>query len=743
MIRKIKNSLSKTYLELKKLLFFTRSVNKKFIFIGAVFFSAILYLAIPLYSAKAGIFESFGTSVGNIIFHIFFWLVLQVTAHLLNISILVLNWVISDSFIDWSYTGLNNPIINIGWTLTRDLTNMIFIIILVMIGLGTALKFEQYKLQKLLPKLIAIAFLINFTPVICGLIVDASNIFMGFFLSKVEGLNALGTKIAAEQSLVTQTLDRNQIIGGILPAIIQTGLFAFFDVIASVVILMFAALFVFRRVVIWVLVILSPIAFASSILPQTNKYYKQWWNQFTQWCIIGITAGFFLYLGNYIMTVMPTLASPVSVLEKSITNTLELILPYLVAVIFLWYGLFSGMSTSAVGASAIIGFAQKGARAPGAWAKSRAGKAATRGIVGPAAGKTAGLIGAAARGAERLDKSLGKYKVPLLATKPLKWATRGLETAAVPSLIEYAAQQRRISKPKGWDQMSIPEKERYIQGLGSRSDQLVLASDMKGEGTFQKSSSDFRESILKAADKFKTDPRYKKEVGDILDALPDKVTKKMKIDFDLSTFSPTEINPATGRKVIDEERDKIQDKINAIMTEFNLSDENEAAQILHARGLKPKDISEVAKSSLKSDIFRLATRKMSSAHLQALQNNFDEETVHAVLGEEIGVGKGLNALSDAEVAAMNTATGNQKLFRWAHTTPAGREMLNWSERPIPGGATPPGGAPPGGAPPAPTPTLVPPRPPGRTGASRYPQQRIQRLGRQGQRGGSGRPPGRP
>ena len=741
MIKRVEDLLLNFNGKLRQLPFLTFAPNKKILRFGVFLFFVISALTLPLHYAYGIPLADF---IANAIFIVFFSVILHIGGYFVRIAIEILNFVLSDQFFRYSLTGLDNPIVNVGWTLVRDLINITFVVILIVIGLATALRYKDYQAKKALPRLIIVALLINFSYIIVGLFVDLTNIVTNFFLTKVDGLNNVGAMVTSQSALIGETLKRGSIIIGLIPAIIQVLLIVFFDILAGITILLFAGLFAIRMIIFMILVILSPAAFAAAILPGTQTYFNQWRQTLTQWGVLGIFAAFFLYLGNHMLIEAPTMifAAPQTT-DYAVSQFVVLLLPYGISIIFLWLGLFMGFAGAPAAANTVIGFAQKGARAPGAWAKSRAGKAATRGIVGPAAGKTSGLIGAAARGAERLDKSLGKYKVPLLATKPLKWTTRGLETAAVPSLIEYAAQQRRISKPKGWDQMSIPEKERYIQGLGSRSDQLVLASDMKGEGTFQKSSSDFRESILKAADKFKTDPRYKKEVGDILDALPDKVTKKMKIDFDLSTFSPTEINPATGRKVIDEERDKIQDKINAIMTEFNLSDENEAAQILHARGLKPKDISEVAKSSLKSDIFRLATRKMSSAHLQALQNNFDEETVHAVLGEEIGVGKGLNALSDAEVAAMNTATGNQKLFRWAHTTPAGREMLNWSERPIPGGATPPGGAPPGGAPPAPTPTLVPPRPPGRTGASRYPQQRIQRLGRQGQRGGSGRPPGRP
>jgi hypothetical protein len=413
------------------------------------------------------------------------------------------------------------------------------------------------------------------------------------------------------------------------------------------------------------LVILSPLAFVAWILPATKKFWDMWWNQLIEWSIIGIPIAFFLYLAlNSFSYLRSAFVSNLEMpgLEPATVGFLNEIFPFFVIIVFLILGFTIGLQTGAMGASGVISLAKKGARSTGAWTR----KTAARRLAGPAAGITAGVLARAARGAEGLEKKT-KW------AKPLKWATRGLEMATVSPLIEYAAKQRRIKKPEAWDRMSITDKKMFISGKGTAQDQLVLASEMEEEGTFQKSGSGFQEKMLKVADKFKKDTRYAKEVGNIFDALPNKITKEMKIDFELAPIDPKAIDKETGKLKRDVEREKLELKIQGIASEFNI-DENQAAAVLHATEIKSKDISKVTKDSVKSESFQLAMRKMKSPNLQALRNSFDAETVKAVLDE----GKGLNTIKDTNEIAI-IRRDNSDLVRWAYHAPAGRETLNWSK----------------------------------------------------------------
>lgn len=371
---------------LKEKVFSISLLKYKFLLLPILFF-AILWPLQPAYA----IFEGLADLIANAVFLVFFKIFIEIGNMILQLSLLLLNWVLSDGFIPWAYTSTNavctstipcNPIISIGWTLTRDLANMSFVVILVAIGLGTALKLGEYQVQKTLPTLILIALLINFTPVLLGLMVDASNITMNFFLEKVSGLDAWGRVSESQSSTIIQTLKNGGVILGLIPAIFQAIMLFMINVLSAAIIIAFAGLFMIRYVAIWILVILSPIVFALYILPSTRKmYWHTWWSQFTQWTIIGIPAAFFLYLGNHIMIAAPSMnLNPPSggIWDVTFLNFIRSIMPYGIALMFLWYGFFTALSSSASGASGVINTVKKGVSKGRNWAQNKGKSFASR-----------------------------------------------------------------------------------------------------------------------------------------------------------------------------------------------------------------------------------------------------------------------------------------------------------------------------------------------------------------------------
>jgi hypothetical protein len=83
-----------------------------------------------------------------------------------------------------------------------------------------------------------------------------------------------------------------------------------FFFLAGFIYLLISAVFFCRTVILWVLMILSPIAFLSRVFPDTKTtkmifpdilHWDKWWEKLIQWTIIGIPIGFFLYLSNSIL----------------------------------------------------------------------------------------------------------------------------------------------------------------------------------------------------------------------------------------------------------------------------------------------------------------------------------------------------------------------------------------------------------------------------------------------------------
>ncbi len=413
--------------QFKNLFSFSKKFNKTAIF------AVLICVIIGLLAPDRFVFAQF--SLGGAIAGIFaglFGLVFNIIGTILGAILAligqILSWVMSPGFISLSYTDpARNEFIRIGWTLTRDLTNIIFVLALVAIGLGTALRISGYQVKKALPILIIIALLVNFTPIICGIIVDASNIVMNFFFEGVTGFDNFTSMVQAEwSSWASGWTDFWKPIGDNEAVESAAGALAiiFYDIIAIFVLSVYIFLFVMRYIMIWVLVILSPFAFASYILPATRRFFSMWWNQFLQWSIIGIIMAFFLYLANHIILLVmsPDFAGQMAGGGK-LVGLVDKILPWGIVIVFLLAGLFFGLSSSAMGASQIINLGKRAGGATGKWAARRTGKWAKE-KTGPLAKKIGEQLVKTPIPGEKISGFKGKVFRGL--TGYPSWAIRGL-----------------------------------------------------------------------------------------------------------------------------------------------------------------------------------------------------------------------------------------------------------------------------------------------------------------------------
>jgi hypothetical protein len=340
---------------------------KRSLWFGAVFFLIFLGLALPYQFVEAQLGLVIGTAIAVTIVNIVLQLILVVSNLILSLAGAILSWVLSPYFLSLPYTY--GGIVDIGWPIVRDLVNMLFIIALVIIGLATALRIKEYQAQKALPILIAIAILINFTPIICGLIVDASNIVMNFFLEELTGFKLLGNLFSAQGTMLLGALQHfyNPLESFALMG--KTLIMIIFDWVATFIFFMFSLLFIMRYVMIWALVIISPIAFFSRIFPDSQRFlfksilgWNEWWKQFIEWSIMGVIAGFFIYLAEQLMVMAPGWIPGIppggvwGFITTPIVDFINQLLPWMVMLMFLIIGFFIATSTSAMGAGAITSF---------------------------------------------------------------------------------------------------------------------------------------------------------------------------------------------------------------------------------------------------------------------------------------------------------------------------------------------------------------------------------------------------
>jgi len=195
-------------------------------------------------------------------------------------------------------------IVQNGWKITRDLANMFFVLILLVIALATILRLETYSMKALLPKLIIAALLINFSLVIAGAIIDFTQVLTHFFydeVSETAGISARLAEIIHIQKVPQLNEQANipeKITAGASGVIMM--IFSLFFGIALIVCAAFAigigAFFlIVRLIALWILLILAPIAWLLWILPNTSSLFQQWWNTFLKYAFFAPIYTFFIY----------------------------------------------------------------------------------------------------------------------------------------------------------------------------------------------------------------------------------------------------------------------------------------------------------------------------------------------------------------------------------------------------------------------------------------------------------------
>lgn len=255
------------------------------------FFVLLFGILAPGTAQATGVVEFEG---GWLVSTISQWILLPLVQLGLKLCIFVLSFIIKVA----SYNGyLNSPAVNIGWVLIRDITNMFFVVVLLLIAFGTILGIEQYEWKKMLVKFILAAIFVNFSRIICGVIIDAAQVVMMTFVNGVAA-TAGGNLIKAfsfEKILqLSQTTESSSLTDvNIFMASIAS---VFFVALLLAVLSIYMIILVARVVVLWVLIVLSPFAFVLSVVQQTQKYASQWWTQFGNYVISGPLIIFFIWL---------------------------------------------------------------------------------------------------------------------------------------------------------------------------------------------------------------------------------------------------------------------------------------------------------------------------------------------------------------------------------------------------------------------------------------------------------------
>ena len=223
---------------------------------------------------------------------------------ILYLEAIIIDYIINPS----NFSLVDTPIVKIGWGITRDLANMFFILILLIISFATVLRIKSWAISQLWWKVVVAALLINFSLVIAGFVIDFTNVLTAFFLNGITGGGSFGTittKLAASMQILNFYNPANPT--GVLSGAMQFGassIAAVVGILLSVIgmvitVFVFGAAMIFlivRILHIWLLLIFAPIVWMLWILPATSGYFSRWWSSFLQWTFFAPIFVFMIYL---------------------------------------------------------------------------------------------------------------------------------------------------------------------------------------------------------------------------------------------------------------------------------------------------------------------------------------------------------------------------------------------------------------------------------------------------------------
>lgn len=197
-----------------------------------------------------------------------------------------------------AYNGyLDATAVNVGWVMVRDITNMAFVVILLIIAFGTILGLEQYEWKKLLVKFVLAAILVNFSRLICGLLIDVSQLIMITFVNGIAATAGGNLINAFNLDRIVKIYSPPSVPELAAPGIFTAAVAAVvFAGMAMAVMFIFVFILVARLLGLWILIVLSPLAFVLSVIPKTQSFASRWWTEFGDRLVTGPVLLFFIWL---------------------------------------------------------------------------------------------------------------------------------------------------------------------------------------------------------------------------------------------------------------------------------------------------------------------------------------------------------------------------------------------------------------------------------------------------------------
>lgn len=354
----------------------------------AVSFAALFLLVSSLPTNACGEIRS-ASSILPVLACFIFDLIAKILAFIVSTlgSIFVLLVDIFLHFTRYNSFGTAQPV-QIGWPIVRDICNMFFIVVLLVSAFATIIGYpDDFNYRKVLPKLLLMAVLINFSKTLILLMIDFSQVIMLSFANAIRQAGAgnfvqamgitdmmrfannnptasagNGTAPAAGVATATDSISQQLLNYFNIWAALLLAIILLIIAIGTMVIMI---MYIIARVILlWISLIFSPIAFLATALPSSlakklDVFTGKYWSRlsgvltggpivmFFVWLTLAIVQGSGGQASQSLNLVLPTPEGNGALAFISQIGNTQAIASFIVAIAMLLLGLDAAVSAAA------------------------------------------------------------------------------------------------------------------------------------------------------------------------------------------------------------------------------------------------------------------------------------------------------------------------------------------------------------------------------------------------------------
>lgn len=171
------------------------------------------------------------------------------------------------------------------WQNVLNVANILLVItfMFIIFSQSTSIGLTNYGIKRMLPRLIAAAILMNLSFYVCAFAIDISNILGNSITGLLFSTGGVAESVAERTNAVSAIAGAGVTVVAIAGIIILAVIF--FVPVLLAVLAVFITL-VARQVILTLLIVAAPLAFAAWLLPNTEKYFKKWYQLFFQMLIL-------------------------------------------------------------------------------------------------------------------------------------------------------------------------------------------------------------------------------------------------------------------------------------------------------------------------------------------------------------------------------------------------------------------------------------------------------------------------